>query len=42
MNANFGILDPLEERVRGKKFRYERMSERSVDTMKAAIARYNP
>ena len=42
MNANFGILDPLEERVRGKKFRYERMSERAVDAMKAAIARYNP
>ena len=42
MNANFGILDPLEERVRGKKFRYERMSERAVDAVKAAIARYNP
>lgn len=42
MNANFGILDPLEERIRGKKFRYERMSERAIEAMEAAIARYNP
>ena len=39
---NLGVLEPLNERIRGKKFRYERMSERAVEAMKAAIARYNP
>lgn len=42
MNANFGILDPLEERVRGKKFRYERMSERALEDMRAVAGQINP
>ncbi len=37
MNANFGILDPLNERVRGKRNRYERMSARAIDTLNEVI-----
>jgi len=30
MNANFGILDKLEERIRGKRNRYEKLAEKSL------------
>ncbi len=30
MNANFGILPELEEKIRDKKIRYQKMSERSL------------
>ena len=40
MNANFGILSPLNERVRGKKKRYERMSQRAIDTLNEVIKQY--
>jgi len=30
MNANFGILQPLDKRVKGKKNRYEALSERAL------------
>ncbi len=40
MNANFGILSPLNERVRGKKNRYERMSQRAIDTLNEVIKQY--
>ncbi|MGI6172333.1 MAG: methylenetetrahydrofolate--tRNA-(uracil(54)-C(5))-methyltransferase (FADH(2)-oxidizing) TrmFO [Christensenellales bacterium] len=33
MNANFGILEPLPERVRGKRFRYEKLAERALETI---------
>jgi methylenetetrahydrofolate--tRNA-(uracil-5-)-methyltransferase len=33
MNANFGILTPLDKKVRGKKNRYEALSERSLSIM---------
>jgi methylenetetrahydrofolate--tRNA-(uracil-5-)-methyltransferase len=33
MNANFGILTPLNERVRGKKNRYEAYARRSLSTI---------
>ncbi len=33
MNANFGILDALPYRVRGKKNRYEKLSEVAIDTL---------
>ena len=43
MNANFGILDALDERLRGgKKARYEKLSERALETMRATIEEYNP
>jgi len=35
MNANFGLLESLGERVKGKKQRYERLSERSLETLRA-------
>ena len=40
MNANYGVLDPLNERIRGKKFRYERMSARAIETMEEVIRQY--
>ena len=40
MNANFGILDPLPARVKGKRNRYEQLSERALDALKAIIDRY--
>ena len=33
MNANFGILEPLNERVRSKRLRYEKMAERALEAM---------
>ena len=40
MNANFGILEPLTLRVRGKKNRYEQLSRRAIDTMSEVIRDY--
>ena len=37
MNSNFGILAPLGERVKGKKFRYEKMAQRALDDMERII-----
>ena len=33
MNANFGVLTPLEKRIKGKKERYEAMSERALTVL---------
>lgn len=35
MNANFGLLPPLPERIRGKKERYERLAERALSGLDA-------
>ncbi len=40
MNANFGILEPLPFRVRGKKNRYEQLSARAIDTLSEVIKAY--
>ena len=40
MNANFGILQKLSERVRGKRNRYERMSQRAIDRLNEVIESY--
>ena len=40
MNANFGILEPLEKRVKGKKFRCEALSARAIDTINEVIKSY--
>ena len=40
MNANYGVLEPLNERIRGKKFRYERMSARAIEAMEEVIRQY--
>ena len=40
MNANFGILDPLPFRVKGKRNRYEKLSERATQTLNEVINRY--
>ena len=37
MNANFGILKPLEEKIKDKKLKYERFAERSIKEMKEWI-----
>ena len=31
MNANFGIMEPLTERIRDKKSKYQKLSQRSID-----------
>ena len=31
MNANFGIMPPLEEKIRDKRIRYEKMAQRSLE-----------
>ena len=41
MNANFGILEPLSERVRGKRNRYEKLSARAIDTLNEVIKTYD-
>lgn len=33
MNANFGLMPPLSERIRNKKERYEKLAERALDTL---------
>ena len=40
MNANFGILEPLDARVRGKRNRYEKLSARAIDTLNEVIRTY--
>ena len=40
MNANFGILDALPFRVKGKRNRYEKLSERAIETLNEVIKRY--
>ncbi|MGX8706248.1 MAG: methylenetetrahydrofolate--tRNA-(uracil(54)-C(5))-methyltransferase (FADH(2)-oxidizing) TrmFO, partial [bacterium] len=40
MNANFGILDPLPFKVRGKKNRYEKLSETAIETLNEVINTY--
>ena len=34
MNANFGILRPLENRIRDKKQRYSALAERALKTVR--------
>ena len=41
MNANFGILEPLDVRVRGKRNRYEKLSARAIDTLNEVIKTYD-
>jgi methylenetetrahydrofolate--tRNA-(uracil-5-)-methyltransferase len=41
MNINFGLLPPLEQRIRSKKQRNRLLSERALDKMKAFIGQYS-
>ena len=41
MNITFGLMDPLNERVRGKQQRNLRLSERALDTVRTLKARYD-
>ena len=34
MNANFGILPPLKERIKDKQLRYNKMAEKSLTILK--------
>ncbi len=40
MNANFGLLPPLSEPVRGKKDRYRAMAERAIAAMKSYASNF--
>ncbi len=41
MNANFGILDPMDKKIRTKKLRYEAMSARSLARLDGVFAALN-
>jgi methylenetetrahydrofolate--tRNA-(uracil-5-)-methyltransferase len=34
MNVNFGIMEPLEKRIRDKKEKYRKMAERAIGLIK--------
>ena len=34
MNANFGILPPLEEKIKDKQLKYEKMAKRAIESIK--------
>ncbi len=40
MNANFGILEPPQARIRGKKERYQHLAERSLSELASIITKY--
>ena len=40
MNANFGILPELEEKIKDKKQRYEKMAKRSMQNMTKMLQKY--
>ncbi len=40
MNANFGILPELEEKIKDKKLRYEKMAERSIKNITKILQQY--
>ena len=40
MNANFGILPKLEDKIKDKKQRYEKMSKRSIDNITKLLQTY--
>jgi methylenetetrahydrofolate--tRNA-(uracil-5-)-methyltransferase len=37
MGAAFGIIDPLEEKIRDKKERYETLANRSMEFFKSTV-----
>ena len=37
MNANFGILPPLEEKIKDKQLKYEKMANRAIASIKEFI-----
>ena len=37
MNANFGILPELNERIKDKKLRYEKLAEKSLSSLKEFV-----
>lgn len=41
MNANFGLLPPLNERIRNKQERGKQLAERSIDSLKVYLAERN-
>lgn len=41
MNANFGILDPMDKKIRTKKLRYEAMSARALRRIDALLSTLN-
>ena len=37
MNANFGILPPLEEKIKDKKLKYGKLADRAIESIRAII-----
>lgn len=40
MNANFGILPPLNEKIRDKKIKYEKLAEKSLEIITKVLQEY--
>ena len=40
MNANFGILPPLEEKIKDKQERYKKQAERSLKSIDNILKTY--
>ena len=38
MNANFGILPELPEKIRDKKLRYSKIADRAIESLKRFIS----
>lgn len=41
MNITFGLIDPLDQRIRGKAQRYEMISRRAIDNIRNLIDKYD-
>ena len=41
MNANFGILPELEEKIKDKKLRYENLAERSMKNITQILQKHD-
>ena len=41
MNANFGILKPLDEKIKDKKLRYEKQADIALNSIDKFIKGYN-
>ena len=40
MNANFGIMPELNEKIRDKKERYQRISDRALEKLEKTISNF--
>ena len=41
MNANFGILPELPEKIKDKKAKYAKLADKAIESLKTTIKNYN-